>query len=236
MKATYTEGDRVEIKFTARSVWHPGIVAHVGDGSISVRIGDDVHLVSHARTWPKLQATKKAAPRVVHMPAPPVAALDDGNDDGPIYGGGGHFAPGLLVPVPMREFKPQPKPLPPGRSLEYLAFVRTQPCMVAAHVGKLTSDVGCEGGLHAHHAAPKGHKSMGAKCSDFYAVPLCDRHHLQWWHQKGYLPPFTHDGTMEMFAMEQRRLLTVWIRRLDDAEQTAMMVAWLESRATKSEP
>lgn len=53
------------------------------------------------------------------------------------------------------------------RSDDYLAFVRSKPCLI------------CGRPATAHHQPPKGHGIMGGKVSDFRAVPLCDDHHTK---------------------------------------------------------
>jgi hypothetical protein len=55
-------------------------------------------------------------------------------------------------------------PLKPARNLKYLAWIRTQPCLVC----------GKAGGIEAAHTGPHG---MGQKSPDTSAIPLCARHH-----------------------------------------------------------
>jgi hypothetical protein len=52
----------------------------------------------------------------------------------------------------------------PTRSLKYLAWIRTQPCVVCGRIG----------GVEAAHTGPHG---MAQKSPDTSAVPLCARHH-----------------------------------------------------------
>jgi Protein of unknown function (DUF968) len=54
--------------------------------------------------------------------------------------------------------------LKPTRNLKYLAWIRTQPCVVC----------GKTGGIEAAHTGPHG---MAQKSSDTSAIPLCARHH-----------------------------------------------------------
>jgi hypothetical protein len=54
--------------------------------------------------------------------------------------------------------------LKPTRNLKYLAWIRTQPCLVC----------GKTGGIEAAHTGPHG---LGQKSLDTSAVPLCARHH-----------------------------------------------------------
>jgi len=52
----------------------------------------------------------------------------------------------------------------PVRNLRYLAWIRTQPCVVC----------GSRRGIEASHTGPHG---LGQKSSDLSAIPLCHKHH-----------------------------------------------------------
>lgn len=52
----------------------------------------------------------------------------------------------------------------PSRNLQYLAWIRSQPCIVC----------GSRWSVEASHTGPRG---LGQKSSDFSAIPLCRRHH-----------------------------------------------------------
>jgi hypothetical protein len=52
----------------------------------------------------------------------------------------------------------------PQRNPRYLAWIRTQPCVVC----------GARRGIEASHTGPHG---LGQKSSDTSAIPLCVRHH-----------------------------------------------------------
>lgn len=52
----------------------------------------------------------------------------------------------------------------PTRNLRYLAWIRTQPCVVC----------GSRWGIEASHTGPHG---LGQKSSDLSAIPLCHKHH-----------------------------------------------------------
>lgn len=52
------------------------------------------------------------------------------------------------------------------RDESYLVFVRSKPCLV------------CGRPAEAHHQPVRHHGSVGAKCSDYRAVPLCTDHHV----------------------------------------------------------
>ncbi len=52
----------------------------------------------------------------------------------------------------------------PARNPRYLAWIRTQPCVVC----------GARRGIEASHTGPRG---IGQKSSDLSAIPLCHRHH-----------------------------------------------------------
>ena len=55
---------------------------------------------------------------------------------------------------------------PPWRSEKYLAWVRTQPCLM------------CGGPAEAHHIKGVGNFSgAGVKASDILTMPLCHKHH-----------------------------------------------------------
>lgn len=56
------------------------------------------------------------------------------------------------------------KRMPPLRDPKYLAWIRTQPCLVC----------GVTRGIEASHTGPHG---LGQKSSDRSAIPLCHRHH-----------------------------------------------------------
>lgn len=51
------------------------------------------------------------------------------------------------------------------RDASYLEFVRSLGCLV------------CGRPAEAHHQAVRGQGSVGAKCSDYRALPLCHDHH-----------------------------------------------------------
>jgi len=53
---------------------------------------------------------------------------------------------------------------PPARDSRYLAWIRTQPCVVC----------GARRGIEASHTGPRG---LGQKSPDTSAIPLCARHH-----------------------------------------------------------
>jgi hypothetical protein len=52
----------------------------------------------------------------------------------------------------------------PKRNPRYLAWIRTQPCLVC----------GSRGGIEAAHTGPRG---LGQKSPDTSAIPLCPKHH-----------------------------------------------------------
>lgn len=59
----------------------------------------------------------------------------------------------------------------PERSPEYLAWIRTLPCLVCSRV--------TAGGtvIEAAHTNALGYRGVGQKASDFSAIPLCSWHH-----------------------------------------------------------
>jgi hypothetical protein len=52
----------------------------------------------------------------------------------------------------------------PPRNREYLAWIRTLPCIICGAIR----------GIEASHTGPHG---LGQKSSDYSAIPLCVRHH-----------------------------------------------------------
>ena len=52
----------------------------------------------------------------------------------------------------------------PRRNSRYLAWIRTQPCIIC----------GARRGIEASHTGPHG---LGQKSPDTSAIPLCERHH-----------------------------------------------------------
>lgn len=76
------------------------------------------------------------------------------------------------------------------RDLEYLAWVRRQPCLVAAILG---CGVDCGGPIEADHCGERG---LGQKAPDATALPMCRHHHRQ-----------RHDvqGFWRALSREQRR-------------------------------
>lgn len=93
----------------------------------------------------------------------------------------------------------QPRPRR-ERDEKYLAWIRTQPCVVHAieHQGP------CGTGIDAHHVRAKGHGGVGTKPSDYRAVPLCRNAHQ-----------IFHDFGRELFEAEMAVDLEVEIYRLN---------------------
>lgn len=119
-------------------------------------------------------------------------------------------------PVRSAELRAVPKPAPPARDSEYLAFVRSHPCC-ACH----TRD-----GVEAHHWAPRGDTGgMGRKPSDKRTVPLCETCHRAM-HDTGELPhlkatsdkkPCPTCGRKRSGAVASRFLILATQLRLRDA-------------------
>lgn len=62
------------------------------------------------------------------------------------------------------------------RDEQYLAWIRTQPCLVG-------SGLDCDGKIDAHHVMPVGCGKVGSKADDRRTVPLCrtgHRHYHDW--------------------------------------------------------
>lgn len=72
-----------------------------------------------------------------------------------------------LKRTPMRRRKGSTKYSRRQRDLDYMALVKTLPC-VAANLSP------CEGEIEADHA---GRRGLGRKCSDLETVSLCTHHH-----------------------------------------------------------
>ena len=78
--------------------------------------------------------------------------------------------PKRRVPVRKKRFQPRRGP---DRSLEYLAWMRTLPCIVCSRVS------GGATVIEAAHTNVLGPRGMGQKTSDFSAIPLCAAHHRE---------------------------------------------------------
>lgn len=81
----------------------------------------------------------------------------------------------------------------PERCAAFLAFVRTQPCLVP----------GCTAPSEAHHW---GRRGVGQKCADWESAPLCHYHHVECWHRSRRLPGATAEDWKERFRAESARL------------------------------
>src|ERR1017187_5536824 len=74
--------------------------------------------------------------------------------------------------VPVRKMRFQPR-RGPDRSPEYLAWIRTLPCLVCSRVS------GGATVIEAAHTNALGSRGVGQKTSDFSAIPLCAAHHRE---------------------------------------------------------
>ena len=59
----------------------------------------------------------------------------------------------------------------PARDPAYRALVRGQRCALGTWRGD------CDGPIEAAHLPPRGEGRKGAKSSDYYCGPLCQKHH-----------------------------------------------------------
>ena len=75
--------------------------------------------------------------------------------------------------VPVRRTRSRPR-RGPGRSPDYLAWIRTLGCVVCSRVS------GGATVIEAAHTNVLGARGMGQKASDFSAVPLCSGHHREY--------------------------------------------------------
>ena len=74
--------------------------------------------------------------------------------------------------VPVRKMRFQPR-RGPDRSPEYLAWIRTLPCLVCSRVS------GGATVIEAAHTNALGPRGLGQKTTDFSAIPLCSGHHRE---------------------------------------------------------
>lgn len=211
---TWSIGDRVETKARANEPWVPGAI-HDIDSEGTLWITDDRGQVAVSRraTWPKVQACRKPAPKPRLLMRPPPPPVDQAALEGVAR------SLGRQPPQEPREFKPQPKPKEPGRSLEYMAHVRTGAC-IAANCTEIN-------GTHAHHAGPKGTHAIARKVSDGYCVSLCHECH-RFFHDHGHLPGMTRDHTERAFDQAQATTLRSWFDRLSYEEQRDALVLWFD--------
>jgi hypothetical protein len=104
----------------------------------------------------------------------------------------------------MRKRKPR-RLSRPGSDPAYLAWVRTQPCVLDTNhhsvIHPWDGFCACEGRTHAHHAGRKPGVAM--KADDSTAIPLCDRHHRQWHDANGVFAGLTK---LQRFAWSQRAI------------------------------
>jgi hypothetical protein len=74
--------------------------------------------------------------------------------------------------VPVRKMRFQPR-RGPERCPDYLAWIRTLPCVVCLRVSGGATVV------EAAHTNALGPRGVGQKTSDFSAIPLCSGHHRE---------------------------------------------------------
>jgi hypothetical protein len=74
--------------------------------------------------------------------------------------------------VPVRRKRSQPQ-RGPNRSPDYLAWIRTLPCVVCSRVS------GWATVAEAAHTNALGPRGLGQKATDFSAIPLCSGHHRE---------------------------------------------------------
>ncbi len=79
---------------------------------------------------------------------------------------------------------PQPK-IKPVRDPKFLAFIRSQPCLIC----------GGKDQVHAHHTETGG---IGTKGSDHSAVPLCWNHHREVHDKYGKRGPWSEAELIEI--------------------------------------
>ena len=100
--------------------------------------------------------------------------------------------------VPVRKMRFQPR-RGPERSPEYLAWIRTLPCVVCLRVSGWATVV------EAAHTNALGPRGMSQKASDFSAIPLCSGHHrrtLDSYHRLGE-PEFSRTHGIDLEGLVQ---------------------------------
>ena len=85
--------------------------------------------------------------------------------------------------TPLRRKRIKPRRSSRIRDGEFMAVVRTMPCVVQGMDP-------CEGGIEASHCGDRG---LGQKASDDTTVPKCRKHHQAWGDCSGYFKQWTPD-------------------------------------------
>ena len=113
--------------------------------------------------------------------------------------------PKRTVPVRKKRFRLRRGP---DRSPDYLAWMRTLPCIVCSRVS------GGATVIEAAHTNVLGPRGMGQKTSDFSAIPLCSGHHrenLDSYHVLGEVG-FSHKHRIDLQNLVLRLQSRFWQR------------------------
>jgi hypothetical protein len=171
--APYSVGDRVEI--LKRKVWTPGEVVEVNthhSPPIMYRVLRD----SGGCVWGGREMLRRPVERrSLKLATPEVSEEADSFEAARERSTGSARAE--LVAVPKA-----PKPF---RSRAHLKSVAEGGCCVPL----------CTAPASAHHMENEGGSK---KCDDRLTAPLCDVHHLDWWHGKGHLPGLDRTGSLAL--------------------------------------
>lgn len=100
----------------------------------------------------------------------------------------------------------QPKAPKPFRSKAHLRSVSEGGCCVPL----------CRAPAVAHHMENDGGSK---KCDDRLAAPLCDEHHIEWWHGKGHFPGMDRIGSLALMWEAIARLLAAQLDRLEEGRK-----------------
>ncbi len=125
---------------------------------------------------------------------PGVRAVDPDDEEGPMVRSVG------TVRAPIVELPKAPKPF---RSKAHLRSVADGGCCVPL----------CRAPAVAHHMENEGGSK---KCDDRLAAPLCDEHHIEWWHGKGHFPGMDRIGSLALMWEAIARLLAAELDRLEE--------------------
>jgi hypothetical protein len=107
--------------------------------------------------------------------------------------------------VPVRKMRLRPR-RGPDRSPDYLAWMRTLPCIVCSRVS------GGATVIEAAHTNVLGPRGIGQKSSDFSAIPLCAAHHrenLDSYHVLGE-KEFSHEHGIDLKDLVLRLQSRFW--------------------------
>jgi len=126
--------------------------------------------------------------RATRVPA--VRAIDPDEEESPSVRSVG------TVRAPIVSVPKEPKPF---RSRDHLASVAAGGCCVPL----------CREPAVAHHMENDGGSK---KCDDLLTAPLCNHHHIDWWHGKQHLPGMDRIGSLALMWEAVARTLAARLR------------------------